>query len=242
MADALLQAKNLSISFGGVHAVQQLSFSVYKGEILGLIGPNGAGKSTCVNLISGILRQDSGEIVFDGHLLNPQKTISDRVSLGIGRTFQTPRPFGNMTVFDNVLTVALQKSGHKAAREKVEYILEITELKPFSKMISAKLPIEKRKWLDLARVLANDPKFVMLDEVMAGLNQIEMESSLELIRKINSEGITILFIEHVMSAVVKICSRVVVINEGRFLSEGGPHEVLADRKVITAYIGGQDDA
>lgn len=235
---ALLEVKNLSISFGGVKAVQNLSFNVEKGEILGLIGPNGAGKSTCVNLITGAYKPDQGEIWFDGRQVLPKHSIQDRVKMGMGRTFQTPRPFGNMTTFDNVLATAVQTRSFADARKKSAEILELTGLAAYSNMISAKLPIEMRKRLDLARILTNDPKFVMMDEVMAGLNPIEMQEGIKLIREINNMGITILYIEHVMKTVVEVCSRVLVITEGKFLSEGKAEEVLKRPEVIDAYIGG----
>lgn len=236
---ALLEANNISISFGGIHAVKDLSFQVRKGEILGLIGPNGAGKSTCINLITGVYMPDTGYITFDGTKMTDKHTIRERVWMGMGRTFQTPRPFGNMTVYDNIFTIALQKHSFADAHAKTREILEMADLASNADMISEKLPIEKRKWLDLARILANDPKFIMMDEVMAGLNPNEMEASFELIERLNQRGITILFIEHVMNAVVRICSRVLVINEGKFLAEGEPREVLSRPEVIEAYIGGK---
>lgn len=240
--NSLLTVKDLSISFGGIHAVQNLSFEVERGEILGLIGPNGSGKSTCVNLISGTLNPDHGEIFFDGRKLTKKDTIGDRVRLGMGRTFQTPKPFGTMTVFENVFTVALQYCRPSKAKEETDRILEMTGLMENRNMVSSKLPIEKRKWLDLARILINKPKFIMLDEVMAGLNPNEMQSSLEMIRQINKEGITFLFIEHVMKAVVDLCHRVVVINQGKFLSSGIPEQVLTEPDVVSAYLGDDNNA
>lgn len=236
--NALIEINNLTKSFGGIHAVQDLSFSVNQGEILGLIGPNGSGKSTCVNLISGIYKPDAGEIKINGRALTSHDSIDDRVRLGMGRTFQTPKPFGKMTVFDNVFTVALQNHDFMEAKEKATEILVFTNLVSQKDILSEKLPIEKRKWLDLARILVNDPKFVMMDEVMAGLNPLEMNESLELTRQIQERGVTILFIEHVLRAVIQLCSRVVVINGGRFLSEGAPQEVLRRKDVVDAYIGG----
>ena len=235
----LLEANDISISFGGIHAVQNLSFHVKKGEVLGFIGPNGAGKSTCINLITGVYMPDTGSITFDGVKLTEKHTIRERVHMGMGRTFQTPRPFGNMTVYDNIFTVALQQNSFAAAHEKTKEVLKLTEMEHWADVASAKLPIEMRKWLDLARILANDPKFIMMDEVMAGLNPNEMENSFALIERLNQAGITILFIEHVLRAVVRVCSRVIVINEGRFLAEGEPREVLDRPEVIEAYIGGK---
>lgn len=230
--------KNLSISFGGIHAVKNLSFSVNRGEILGLIGPNGSGKSTCVNLISGIYQPDYGEIYFCGKKLTRKDSVTNRVALGMGRTFQTPKPFGTMTVFENVYTVALLNNSVDVAKTVSYEILKRTNLFNVKDLPAEKLPIEKRKWLDLSRVLVNNPQFVMLDEVMAGLNPNEMQDSIQMIRDINIKGITFLFIEHVMKAVLDLCHRVIVINQGEYLSSGPPFDVLQEKEVIRAYIGG----
>lgn len=234
----LLEVKDLSISFAGIKAVQNLSFQLEGGEILGLIGPNGSGKSTTVNMISGAYTPNNGIMIFDGHTLNNKETMAQRSRLGIGRTFQTPKPFGNMTVYDNVLTVFLQKYGFKEARSRTQDILKMAKLDRFSDTMSSKLSIERRKWMDLARVLATEPKLIMMDEVMAGLNPNEMESSLEFVREINRQGIAIMFIEHVMKAVVSVCHRAIVLNGGRYLAEGEPEDVLNNPAVIEAYIGG----
>ncbi len=236
--EEILRVNDISIAFGGIKAVSHVSFSLAKGEIVGLIGPNGSGKSTCVNLISGVYQLDGGEVVFGGQTLTRDDTPDIRAKLGMGRTFQSPKPFGNLSVYDNIFTIALQKRNHHHAAEKTLSILEKTGLMPFKGMNSLKLPIEKRKWLDLARILANDPKLIMMDEVMAGLNPFEMEESLKLVSDINRDGVTVLFIEHVMKAVVSLCSRVVVLNEGKFLCDGHPNDILRRKEVIEAYLGG----
>jgi ABC-type branched-subunit amino acid transport system ATPase component len=238
MADDILTVKDISIAFGGIKAVSHISFSLKSGEIVGLIGPNGSGKSTCVNLISGVYQLDGGEVLFGGKSLTRAHTADDRAKMGMGRTFQSPKPFGNLTVFDNIFTIALQTRNHTHAAEKTREILARTKLEPLQTFNSLKLPIEKRKWLDLARILANDPQLIMMDEVMAGLNPSEMDESLQLIEEINRGGVTVLFIEHVMKAVVRVCSRVVVLNEGKFLCEGDPNDILCRREVIEAYLGG----
>lgn len=236
--EKLLEVKDLSISFAGIKAVQDLDFHIERGEVLALIGPNGSGKSTTVNMISGVYTPDRGRMVFDGHDLNNRQTIAQRAHFGMGRTFQTPKPFGNLTVYDNIFTIALQGRTFKQAAEKTDEVLELSKLAPLRDMSSSKLSIEKRKWMDLARVMVTDPKLIMMDEVMAGLNPAEMEESLELIREINRQGISILFIEHVMKAVVSVCTRAIVLNHGRLLYEGEPSEVLSNPLVIEAYIGG----
>ncbi|MDR1315436.1 MAG: ABC transporter ATP-binding protein [Spirochaetales bacterium] len=234
---AIMQLQDVDKSFGGVHAINHLSFDIYEGEILGLIGPNGAGKSTCVNLISGVYAQDSGTIIFNEKKLLRQ-SIPDRAFMGIARTFQSPRPFEGLSVFDSVYTIALlynrrMKDAEKAAQE----ILELTSFSSIRNLPCSKLPIEKRKWLDMARCLATRPKLLMLDECLAGLTPTEMDASLALVRRINATGITILFIEHVMAAVTKLCHRVVVLNEGAFLSQGAPLTVMKETAVIKAYLG-----
>jgi ABC-type branched-subunit amino acid transport system ATPase component len=238
----ILEVKDLSISFAGIKAVQHLSFSIEQREILGLIGPNGSGKSTTVNMIAGNYIQDEGEVAFNGQPVSKKLSIARRSHLGIGRTFQTPRPFGNLSVYDNVFSIFLQKYNFKDADVRAWEILELSQLAPLGSLAASQLSIEKRKWLDLARVLATEPLFVMMDEVMAGLNPQEMHSSLDFVREINKRGITILFIEHVMQAVVSVCHRAIVLNEGRFLYEGGPREVLENPSVIEAYIGRKRNA
>jgi ABC-type branched-subunit amino acid transport system ATPase component len=233
----VMQLSDIDKSFGGVHAINHLSFDIYEGEILGLIGPNGAGKSTCVNLISGVYAPDSGTITFNGEQLLHQ-SIPDRAYMGIARTYQSPKPFEGLSVFDSVYTAALlhnkrMKDAEKAANE----ILELTNFSSIRGLPCSKLPIEKRKWLDMARCLAIRPKLLMLDECLAGLTPTEMDESLALVKRINATGITILFIEHVMAAVTKLCHRVVVLNEGAFLSQGDPLTVMKESVVIKAYLG-----
>jgi ABC-type branched-subunit amino acid transport system ATPase component len=238
----ILEVQDLSISFAGIKAVQHLSFAIEQGEILGLIGPNGSGKSTTVNMIAGNYIQDEGVVIFNGQPVSKKLSIARRSHLGIGRTFQTPRPFGNLSVYDNVFSIFLQKYNFKDADLKAREILELSQLAPLGSLAASQLSIEKRKWLDLARVLATEPLLVMMDEVMAGLNPQEMLSSLDFVREINKRGITVLFIEHVMQAVVSVCHRAIVLNEGRFLYEGEPREVLENPSVIEAYIGRKRNA
>lgn len=236
--EKILEIQDLDKSFGGVHAINHLSYDVYQGEILGLIGPNGSGKSTNVNLVSGVYMPDSGKILYKGKDIIG-KQVPDRAYMGIGRTFQSPRPFTGLSVRDSIYTVALLHHKKKSdAKAITEEILEISELMPIAHQLCAKLPIEKRKWLDMARVLAIEPSIIMLDECLAGLNPQEMDMSTNFVQKINQRGITIIFIEHVMAAVTKICHRVVVLNEGTLLSEGDPKVVMKQPKVIEAYLGG----
>ncbi|MDR2655368.1 MAG: ABC transporter ATP-binding protein [Oscillospiraceae bacterium] len=233
---AILELKDLCKSFGGVHAVNHVSFKIEKGEILGLIGPNGSGKSTCVNLISGVYKADGGDVLFEGKSVI-RTSIAGRSRMGIGRTFQSPKPFTGLTVFDSVYTIAMQTRSYKEASKISGEILEQMGLSQYEKMRCEKLPIEKRKWLDMARVLVTRPRVLLLDEVMAGLNPNEIDESVALVRRVNKSGITVLFIEHVMKAVIKLCSRLVVLNDGRLLTSGDPDTVMNDPKVIAAYLG-----
>jgi ABC-type branched-subunit amino acid transport system ATPase component len=238
MKKTILKICELDKSFGGIHAVNHVSFDLYENEILGLIGPNGSGKSTCVNLISGVNIQDSGTIMFDGVNYYKQK-IPDRARKGIGRTFQSPRPFLGLTVFDSIFTVAWLYNPVKTdAIRKTEEIIELVGFHDVAYTPCSKLPIEKRKWNDMARVLAIDPKLIMLDECLAGLLPNEMDESLALVKKINETGVSVLFIEHVMSAVTKLCHRVVVLCEGQLLCQGTPEYVMNQPEVIKAYLGG----
>jgi ABC-type branched-subunit amino acid transport system ATPase component len=238
----LLEVSDLSISFGGIKAVQDLSFHIDEGEILALIGPNGSGKSTTVNMISGVYIQNKGKVIFKGKELPSKMSIAHRARMGIERTFQTPKPFANLTVYDNIYTIALQQNSRNQAAELTNEILNLTQLFNLRDTKSGKLSIEKRKWMDLARCMATKPKIIMMDEVMAGLNPAEMDSSLDLIRTINKEGIAVLFIEHVMKAVVSVCTRAIVLNQGKLLCEGEPRKVLNNPDVVAAYLGGEADA
>lgn len=233
----ILELKGVCKSFGGVVTAKDVNFSVRPGEVHGLIGPNGAGKTTIMNLISGIFETDRGSIFYAGGDIS--RTPSHlRARMGIGRTFQTPRPFGNLSVRDNIYSILLQRYGFREAQGKADEILELSKLMHLADAPASKLSIEKRKWMDLARVLATEPKLIMMDEVMAGLNPNEMLESFEFIREINRRGITVLFIEHVMRAVVSVCMRVIVLNEGKFLYGGAPNDALNDPTVVAAYIGG----
>ena len=234
---AILEIRDLCKFFGGVKAVNHVSFCLEEGEILGLIGPNGSGKSTTVNLISGIYAPDGGDVIYQGESLL-RYSIPQRSHKGIGRTFQTPKPFLGLSVFDSVYTIALQFGTYRQAAERTNEILKMTELDELAPLKCDKLPIEKRKWLDMARILATTPKVIMLDEVMAGLNPSEIDESIGLVKRINEQGVSIIFIEHVMRAVTSLSHRIVVLDEGKFLCEGTPETVMNDPRVIEAYLGG----
>lgn len=234
--ETILEVRDLDKSFGGIHAVDHVSFQMKRGELLGLIGPNGSGKSTTVSLIAGTYTPDGGDILYKGVSVR-KYTVAKRAKCGIARTFQTPREFRGISVYDSVFTVALQKRSFEGAKACALDILQMTGLEGCKDLKSEKLPIEKRKWLDLARILANEPEVIMLDEVMAGLNPSEMEKSIQMVRLINEMGISILFIEHVMKAVAALCDRVIVLKEGALLCSGTAEEALNNDEVIQAYLG-----
>lgn len=236
MGDAILTVRGLDKSFGGVHAVNNVSFEIRRGEILGLIGPNRSGKSATVNLISGTIKPDQGEILFEDRPIM-KLSPAQRANLGVCRTFQTPKAFTGLITFDSVMTIALQRHSSRDAQKKAEEILDEFDLLDSRNMFSERLLIKKRTRLGLARTMAIQPKLIMLDEVMAGLNPSEMETCIRLVRKIREKNITILFIEHVMKAISALCERRIVLSDGHLLCEGAPNAVLNDPKVVEVYLG-----
>jgi branched-chain amino acid transport system ATP-binding protein len=236
---ALLQLKNVSRNFGGLAALSEVSFDVHPGEVLGLIGPNGAGKTTLVNVVTGVYRPSSGQIIFEDKRINRLKTYAI-ARMGIARTFQVVQPFPEMTVVDNVAAGALFAAGASTleeAKELAQEHLEYVDLKKFADTPAASLALPNRKRLELAKSLAMNPKLLLLDEVMAGLNPTEIDQSLSLIKDLVERGITILLIEHIMKVVMSVCSRVVVLHHGGLICQGEPNHVASDPQVIKAYLG-----
>ena len=236
-----LDLRNVTKRFGGVAAVDGVTFSIAKGEILGVIGPNGAGKTTLLNCISGVYRLDGGDIRWHG--VSIAGLAPYRVArLGVGRTFQIVRPFGSMTVRENVAVGALFGSDAdrpvlKAAFDRADSVLELVGLRAKADLPVSALTIPDRKRLEVARAVATRPKLLLLDEVMAGLNNVEIDDALEMVRAVHATGVTVVLIEHVMRVIVGVCERVIVLDLGRTLADGQPDVVLRDERVIQAYLG-----
>ena len=218
-------------------ALNNLSFGLEKGEILALIGPNGAGKTTAFNCLSGFLKPDEGEVSLDGRLLAGLQPFQI-CQLGLARTFQIVKPFPTISVLDNVMIGALcRDSSTAAAQKKSREIIEFTGLSRMAGKEAQGLPLPLRKRLELARALATQPRVLLLDEVMAGLNPTEVDELIVLLRDVNRQGISILLIEHVMQGVMALSQQVVVINYGVKIAEGTPQEVVENEEVIEAYLG-----
>jgi branched-chain amino acid transport system ATP-binding protein len=237
LGTGLLSVERASKAFGGLRAVDGVSFEVAEGEMLGLIGPNGAGKTTLFHLISGFLAPDDGRILFAGESLAGLRphAICQR---GMVRTFQVTRPFQRLSVLENVLVGALERVNHRREAVRIaEEVLELTGLAGRAETLGHNLTLPERKRLELARALATGPRLLLLDEVMSGLNPTESGRLIELVRTIHRRGITVVLIEHIMKAVMTLSQRVLVLNYGELIAAGPPAEVVRDRKVIEAYLG-----
>lgn len=236
---AILEIKNVSKFFGGLAANSDVSFEMSKGMIMGLIGPNGAGKTTLFNCITGYYPPSKGEVIFDGRRMNGLQP--DAVcKLGMARTWQKVRPLAKMSVVDNVMVGALCRTNSlKVAREMAIEQVRVVRLEHRADFLAGGLPIGERKKLEVARVLATQPKLLLLDEVMGGLNQAESEEIIQLILDIKKIGITQMVIEHDMKAIMRISDRIVVLNSGEKLAEGAPEEVVKNPEVVAAYLGSE---
>ena len=242
MAKTILSAKGLGRRFGGLAAVSDLSFDVQEGEIFAIIGPNGAGKTTTLNLLSGLLEPSSGSITLEGVDIT-RLPSHKRCHLGLGRAFQVVQPFPEMTVDDNVMVGALfGGTGISAseARRRADAAIALTNLEDARHTPAEDLNLLQDKRLEVARALATAPRVLLLDEVMAGLRPAEAREAIEVVKRVREDGVTVIFIEHVMPVVRDLADRVLVMDYGRELARGSYAEVTANPKVIEAYLGEEE--
>jgi branched-chain amino acid transport system ATP-binding protein len=236
MTDALV-IKGLSKRFGGLRAVQDVSFTVREGETVALIGPNGAGKTTSFNLITGFHRPDEGSVSAFGRELVGLRPHSV-CALGLARTFQVAKPFGAMTVLANVMTGAFLRDRHAdVAREKAREAIEFVGLSAREQTPARDLTTIDQRRLEMARALATQPRLLLLDEVMAGLNPSEIDQAVALVGKLSQRGLTIVIVEHVMRAIMAVARHIVVLDHGQKIAEGTPKEIVENPEVIRAYLG-----
>ena len=235
----LLELERVTKRFGGLPAVETLSFGMRRGEVLGMIGPNGAGKSTAISMIGGSLAPTEGVIRFEGHDIT-RLAPHQRARLGIARTFQVTQPFTQLDIRDNVIVGALfggHMGSRKEAAQRADAVLERAGLARKARLKGDELTVADRKRLEMARALAIQPKLLLLDEVMAGLTPREVSAAVELIREINQSGVTVLVVEHVMQAITGVSDRILVLHHGRKIAEDAPDAVLSDPRVVEAYLG-----
>jgi branched-chain amino acid transport system ATP-binding protein len=233
----VLVVRNLSKRFGGLRAVQDVSFSVNENETVALIGPNGAGKTTSFNLITGHYRPDVGSVSAFGREIVGLRP-HDICAHGLARTFQVAKPFGAMTVLANVMTGAFlrNKNVHVAtekAREAIEFVGLLTKQNTAARDLTT---IDQRR-LEMARALATQPRLLLLDEVMAGLNPAEIDQAVALVHRLSQRGLTIVIVEHVMRAILAVARHIIVLDHGQKIAEGNPNEIVANPEVIRAYLG-----
>jgi len=238
---ALLEVDKVTRRFGGLVAVNNVSFAVTEGEILGIIGPNGAGKTTLFSVISGFIPPSDGEIRFAGESIvgvSPERLVRK----GLVRSFQVVQTFADMTTLDVVTTAALTRRPIREAIDYAAHVLQRVGMAGKELLTPATLSLQDKKLLELAKCLATDPRCILLDEVMAGLTIAETEAPMAIVRELNSQGVTIVMVEHVMPVIMRLATRIVVINFGEKIAEATPEEIIKDQRVIDAYFGEHLDA
>ena len=242
MSSQVLSVENLSISFGANHVLRSVSFDLENNEILGVIGPNGAGKTVLLNILTGILKPSSGRIHFLGQDVT-HKTITERCHMGFGRTFQVPRSFEGMTVFENVIVGAVYGGGvtEKIGRRRALEILDMIGLADKAGWFARKLSLIDRKRLEIGRALATDPKVLFLDEVAAGLTETEVEKLLAIVRMIKQQGVSIVWIEHVLQTMREGTDRILCLAEGRVVKSGVFEEVIGSKELLECYLGADEE-
>ncbi|MBO34504.1 MAG: ABC transporter ATP-binding protein [Rhodospirillaceae bacterium] len=238
MADTILSVDGLSKSFGALRVAEDISFSVKEGEILGIIGPNGAGKTTIFALLAGNLPMDSGQIVFQGQNISVAPAF-ERARLGMSRTYQVPKPFSHMSVFDNLKVAALFGGGLEEVETEgwIGQVMDLTGMTAARNILAGRLPLLLRKRHELARALATRPSILLVDEVAAGLTDLEVDEFINLIKEIQLSGITVIWIEHVMKTMLTATDRLMALAGGRVIAMGKPQEVITTDEVRRVYLG-----
>lgn len=232
----LLSLENLSKRYGALVVTDAVSLAVQTGEIVGILGPNGAGKTTLFNLVAGTVKPDAGRVVFKNEDIS-EVGAAVRCKLGISRSFQVPHPFNGMTVFENILVgAAFGRAGHDAEAHALK-VMELTGMKPKANQLAGSITLLERKRLELARALATSPELLLLDEIAGGLTERECQSLLSAIRDVHGSGVTIVWIEHVVHALLSVAQRLVVLNFGKLIADGTPDTVMNSKDVKSVYLG-----
>jgi branched-chain amino acid transport system ATP-binding protein len=236
--NSILSLKQVCKKFGSIIVADDVTFNVPQGQCVGILGPNGAGKTSLLGLISGLLLVDSGQVYLNSKDITEQ-TAASRCRMGIGRAFQVPRPFSNMTVAENILVAVAfgQGKSERQAKKAASHILELTALSPLANKTSGSLPLLDRKRLEFARALATNPSVILLDEIAGGLTDSEWLELVQSIYLVKSEGVTIIWIEHVVHALMSVADRLIVINFGKMIADGNPMEVMNSALVKQIYLG-----